>query len=467
MRSLLMKKTVIGVLCAVGGLSSCANQTNQTSHSTPNTDSLDSILACYAQPDKPGLGIILSQSGKTVYQAAVGMADITTKTPLNVDQLFEIGSVTKQFTAAAILLLQQQGKLSVNDRLHQYLPNFPHHRDKITLAHLLSHTSGLADYLDNAQTMAQTDKKQSSAFIVEQVSLDLPIALPGVQYQYSNTGYLLLGRVIEVVSGLSYADFMQQKVFTPLGLTHTQVNTQSNTWQTLANKVTGYSREQKAPTQYIAPQQVDRSWIGAAGAIVSTLADMSRWHQALKGGKLVNEQAYRRMVTPYTLSSGEAIRYGFGFDIYPINGQSTISHQGMVPGYFSWSVYYPKKDVYAMVYSNDDTTHPGPAALHMVSQQLGLLPQGKSKVLNAEQAAVYTGQYHYNNGDIRTIGFENGQLTSQYNQHPKRIVTVKDHHKMVMDCYDDYLEFSTNAEGKKQLQTVSLFAGQTDLAVMN
>lgn len=421
--------------------------------------SFSEIHQCYSKTNQPGSAILLAQDDHVIYKNAIGLADIDSKLALSDQHVFQIGSVTKQFTAAAIMLLEQQGKLSSADKLAQYFPQYPQLNNKITLAQVLSHSAGLADYLDNPATMKLTQDYAELDTVVAELVKDKAIAAPGEKYSYSNTGYILLGKIIEQVSGRSYARFMQANIFQPLGLKNTQVISK----KPLDKGVKGYTRKQQQPTQYILPDRVDRSWIHAAGGIASTLDDMARWQQALKDGKLLQSKNYAQMTTPYQLNSGEKIKYGFGFDIYPISGKASVSHQGMVPGYASWAVYFPDENVYGVSLSNDDSVHPGPALLHLLGVVLKLLPPTIDAPISPLYTKQFVGQYQLGNGDIRTISLLDGQLMSQFNQDEKRRLQIRKDNAVSFFCSSDYFQL-VNQEGKSGLQQISLYFGPGPIA---
>ena len=430
--------------------------------------SFSEIHQCYSKADQPGSAILLARGDHVIYKNAIGLADLDSKLALSDQDVFQIGSVTKQFTAAAIMLLEQQGKLSSADKLAQYFPQYPQLNSNITLAQVLSHSAGLADYLDNPATMKLTQDYAALDAVVAELMKDKAIAAPGEKYSYSNTGYVLLGKIIEQVSERSYASFMQASIFQPLGLKNTQVISQKSPEQ----GVKGYTRktqeqkqqkQQQQATQYILPDRVDRSWIHAAGGITSTLNDMVLWQQALKDGKLLQSKNYARMTTPYQLNSGEKIKYGFGFDIYPISGKASISHQGRVPGYASWAVYFPDEHVYGITLSNNDSVHPGPALLHLLGIALKVLPPTIDVPISPIYTKQFVGQYQLENGDIRTISLLDGQLMAQYNQGEKHRLQVRKDNAVSYACNSDYFQL-VNQDGKPGLQEVSLYFGPGPIA---
>jgi len=418
----------------------------------------DDTLQCYAQPSDLGIAILVSKQGQVIYEHALGLADVSTKSPLTAGSVFQIGSITKQFTAAAILLLEQQNKLSLNDTLSQFLPYYPKVSKKITVGQMLSHTSGLPNYLGNPETMLMSKNYAQIDAVLAQLSKDPLIALPGEQYAYSNTAYLFLGKIIEQVSGLSYAQFMKKNIFEPLKLKNTFVITET---ESNSKIVKGYEKNNDG--QLVDYMQVDRSWIAAAGAIASNLNDMNKWHLSLINGELINAQSYKKMVTPFKLSSGESINYGLGFDIYPINHQKSISHQGSVPGFSSFSVYFPDQNVYGIALSNSNA-HPGPALLHVLSKGLKNLPK-KVNTINTLDINKLVGQYDLGDGKVRTISFENNTLFSQKEGKDKYPLVIRENNSFSFECDSNYFQLVTTEQDKVGLQMTSLYFGKGDISL--
>ncbi|MBU2113503.1 MAG: beta-lactamase family protein, partial [Gammaproteobacteria bacterium] len=349
-----------------------------------------SMMACHASLNEPGLAVRIEQSGELIFTDAMGVADIKSREPLKVEHVFQIGSVTKQFTAAAILQLAETNKLSLQNTLGDFIPDIPSEYTKLTIESVLSHTSGLPNYNTDARIRHQWEKFKPINQVIESVSKMPLLAEPGTAYLYSNTGYLLLGKVIEVTSGLTYSEYLQQYIFSPLGMVNSFVITEGETTEKI---VKGYTAASKSFSDNSKPEVVDRSWIYAAGAIASTLEDMSRWHQGLMSGKVISAENYQLMTTRTKLNNGETVNYGFGFDVYPISHQPSYSHQGQVPGFMAWSIYFPKSDLFATAFSNKDTVHPGPALLDLIARQLHLSPAPIANNSIAERAKALIGKY--------------------------------------------------------------------------
>jgi D-alanyl-D-alanine carboxypeptidase len=289
----------------------------------------------------PGAAVMVIQGGKVSLVQAFGARDVAQSLPIRPDTYFEIGSITKQFTAASILQLQEAGKLKIDQLLSEYLPDAPHAKE-VTLRQLLTHTSGLHEYFDEqlaAQPIAYKD------LIARVASLPLDFA-PGSRWSYSNTGYLLLGKVIEVVSGESYRAYLQHHIFDPLDMKQTYTTGDEGR---LANMEAGYRRVngkvERAPI-------TDPSWANAAGLLVMTLNDLAKWDTALRSGKVVSMSSYKEMTTAFMTTANGSANYGLGLFVDSAYGQPRIGHTGGSLGFTAADEFFPRQDVRIIALTN-------------------------------------------------------------------------------------------------------------------
>jgi D-alanyl-D-alanine carboxypeptidase len=414
------------------------------------------MLSCHASADKPGLAVSIEQSGKHVFKGALGVADISTREALKVEHTFQIGSITKQFTAAAILQLVENKKLSLKSTLGDFIKDIPVEYASLTIESVLSHTSGLPNYNSDAVVRQKWDKYAPIDEVINVVSKMPVLRKSGVDYAYSNTGYILLGKVIEVASGLTYSEYLQRNIFSPLGMRNSFVVTKG-----LSSKqiVKGYTSNRNAPDQYLAPETVDRSWIYAAGAIASTLDDMSLWHRGLSSGKVISAKSYKLMVSRAKLNNGESVNYGFGTDVYPISGLPSYSHQGQVPGFMAWSIYFPSHDLLGTVFGNNDAVHPGPALLNMIARQLNLSPTPIVAKNITEQAKILIGQYKGADDTVMTVRFDDGQLSAKTGNGVIRKLVLRENNSFSFECTEDYYQLRKQ-DDKRLLVPVSIYMGE-------
>jgi CubicO group peptidase (beta-lactamase class C family) len=293
----------------------------------------------------PGVALTVIQHGKAVKTAAYGLANLELQVPVKADTVFEIGSITKQFTAAGILLLQQDGKLSVNDKLSRHLMHVPDAWTNITVRHLLTHTSGIKSYtgLDGFELRRHLTQAQFINAIGAQ-----PLEFqPGASWKYCNTGFNLLGFIIENVSGKSYWDFMSARIFQTLGMNATTNRLPS---LIITNRADGYEQT----NHVLVNRDYDLTDVFSAGALVSTVGDLAKWNDALDGDALLNARSKAQMWTPTTLNDGKPTKYGFGWFIDTLEGHNNIGHSGSTSGFSATIQRFPDDKLVIIILTNTD-----------------------------------------------------------------------------------------------------------------
>ncbi len=294
----------------------------------------------------PGLALEIIQNGKPTKIAGYGLANLEWSTPATPETVFEIGSITKQFTAAAILLLAQEGKLSVDDRISKYIKDMPESWTNITLRHLLTHTSGIKNYttLDGFELTRHLTQAQ---FVRKMGGYPLDFA-PGEKWSYCNSGFNLLGFVIENVSGEDYWRFMRERIFGPLGMSST---TNRDPRGIIRLRASGY--ETNGAGHYV-NRDYDLTDVFSAGAIVSTVGDLAKWNAALDSERLLTEASKEAMWTPIRLNDGSTHDYGFGWFLNPLNGWQNIGHSGSTSGFSASLQRFPKAGLAVIVLTNSN-----------------------------------------------------------------------------------------------------------------
>ncbi len=310
-------------------------------HAADKAAELDAYLTAAHNVNLFQGAALVAKDGVPIFAKAYGMADVDTKKPNTPETEFLIGSVTKQFTSAAILQLQEQGKLNVKDPITKYLTDYPKATgDRITIHHLLTHTSGLPSYTDNEVLMERRGEDFPHELVLASFK-DLPLLYePGARFQYCNSGYFLLGLVIEKVSGQTYADYVAEHIFKPLGMTHTMYAPS----EPPPGRALGYV----APNGTIEPaEKISMTLPYAAGALSSTVGDLLIWNLALHGDKVLSAASKALMYTPALEG------YAYGLMIGDRVGHREISHGGGIDGFTSTLAYYPDDKVTVVVLSNN------------------------------------------------------------------------------------------------------------------
>ncbi|ENO83572.1 beta-lactamase [Thauera linaloolentis 47Lol = DSM 12138] len=285
--------------------------------------------------------VLVASQGKVLFSRGYGAANLewdVANTPLT---KFRIGSVTKQFTAAAVLLLEQDGKLRLKDRVSAHWPQAPAAWKDITVFHLLTHTSGIPNYTAFPEFASLQVFDTPVEKIVEGMRNRPLDFTPGSKYDYSNSGYVLLGWLIERISGQRYGDFVRDRIFEPLGMQDSGYD--SNT-AIIERRAAGYERRRDQPLANAG--FVHMSTPHAAGALYSTAEDLLRWAQGLFGGTLLSAESLKKMTTPY--KGG----YALGLEVKQVDGHEVIEHDGAIDGFDSFLSYYPAQKVVVIVLSN-------------------------------------------------------------------------------------------------------------------
>lgn len=308
---------------------------------------LDEFLSDKFQPSGPGCVVLVAQRGETVYQKAVGSANIELNVPMRPDMVFNLASITKQFTAVAILQLVDQGKLSLTDSIQKFLPDFPSMGHTVTIENLLTHTSGIKDYLQLNYTGINMERWDfSPGQLVDSFKFHEREFAPGTRFSYSNSGYYLAGYIIEKVSGKRYQAYIEENLLAPLGLAHTFFDSAGII---IPNRVNGYRTEdgRNKNADYWSP-----SIEYAAGGLLSTVFDLLTWHKGLYSGRLLKKETLQKAFTPFLLKDGTRTGYGYGWYIKTSNGITSIEHQGGLPGFQTNEIYFPGEDVFIAILCN-------------------------------------------------------------------------------------------------------------------
>ena len=294
-----------------------------------------------------GIGVAVVKGNDTLLLKGYGKADLEWNVSMPADAMFEIGSITKQFTAAAILQLRDAGKLSLDDPITKYLPDFDLRGNTLTLRRLLDHTSGLRGITEMREfgALAVTNFPRDSAYaLIKRYPFDFP---PGEAQIYNNSAFWLLGLVVEKTSGMTYEEYVEQKIFAPLGMKRSMY---CNITENVERRAHGYVIQngvvRRAPTNV-------HTWPFSAGSLCSTPGDLVTWLKALHGGKVLTPKSYAEMITPSKLNDGTPLRYGMGIGVgKDVRGLNYIGHGGGITGFVSEATWYPDAQLAVVVLMN-------------------------------------------------------------------------------------------------------------------
>jgi CubicO group peptidase (beta-lactamase class C family) len=308
----------------------------------------------------PGLALAIVRDGKIVKAQGYGLANIELDVPVKPETIFQTGSVGKQFTATAVMMLVEDGKIHLDDPIGKYLPGSPASWNNVTVRNLLTHTSGVADYESDSLT------KKGAAFInlrndytedelFEKFS-GLPLDFPsGSKWSYSNSGYVLLGILIHKVTGEFYGDVLQERIFRPLGMTSTRIISEADI---IPNRAAGY--------RLVNGEIKNQEWVSptlnttADGALYTNVLDMAKWDAALYTDKLLKKGSLDQMWSAVRLNDGKTAPYGFGWDVTEVNGHRLIEHGGAWQGFTTQISRYVDDRFTVIVLTNLDSEHSQP-----------------------------------------------------------------------------------------------------------
>jgi CubicO group peptidase (beta-lactamase class C family) len=319
---------------------------DETDACDPTVAAIDSFIKQEMEQQRiPGLSLAVVANQELVFTRGYGLANVELKSPALAESVYEVASITKQFTAVAILLLVQDHKLTLDDPLGRLLPGGPESWNKITVRQLLTHTSGIPDFDDgNPFDLRRDYSEDDLVHLAAQLTLKFPT---GSRWSYSNTGYVLLGIIVHRLSGQPYADFLRQRIFSPLHMVNTRVNSESDI---IPFRADGY---QLADGVLKNQDFLSAGLRGTGdGGIVSTVVDMAKWDAALQSGALLPADVWRQVFTPVSLNSGKTFPYGFGWFIREQAGQPYYEHSGNLQGYASHFLRFPSARVSVVVLAN-------------------------------------------------------------------------------------------------------------------
>ncbi len=369
----------------------------------------DKLLSEQYKEDGPGVAALVARDGEVIYRKAFGQANLELGVSMKAENIFELGSITKQFTAVSILMLQEQGKLNISDEITKFLPDYPTNGKKITIHELLNHTSGIKSYTEMGNLTAFGRLDKTPIEIIDHFKNEAMDFDPGEQWHYNNSGYIILGYIIEKVSGMSYAEFIETNIFEPLGMENSYYGSKTRLIRDRAN---GYM-----PTEdgYRNADFLSMTLPYAAGSLMSDVDDMLLWSQAIHKNTLISAESRAKAFTNTTLNSGKPTYYGYGWQINELNGTQSIEHGGGIFGYVTQGIYVPSENVYVILLTNVNGVSPQDIAVKMAASAIGKpYPGNESAIsMSEEKLKKWAGNYEFDAEVLRTISFSDGSLYSQ------------------------------------------------------
>lgn len=432
---------VILALAALYTTFSAAQGTTAPPTNDQITTKVDDYMKAVLQVDGFSGTILIARDGKPIVSRGYGMANIELSVPNAPEKIFRLGSITKQFTGMAITMLQERGKLRVSDPMCNYIADCPDIWKPITIKHLLNHTSGLTNYTgfrDFAKTTIMPITPTEMADRLKKEKLEFT---PGEKMAYSNSGYFMLGAIIEKVSGKTYADFLQENIFTPLAMKDTGYD---DPLRIIPNRAAGY---QKQAGKVINAAYMDMSVPYAAGSLYSTTGDLLKWDQALYTEKLVSKKSLDEIFTPWKGDAG----YGYGWGMAKQFGRRSISHGGGIYGFATQIARYPDDLVTVIVLSNIQAAPAGQIANNLAAIVFGEAYETpkERKFISLDQKVLekYTGEYQIGTNIVVAITIEDGKLMGQLGGQGKFSLAPESETGFYSKDVNAQIVFATDASG--------------------
>lgn len=418
---------------------------------------MDSLLSALHTANKFNGNVLVAEKGKVIYSRSFGLANETTKEKLDENSIFELASCSKQFTAMAIMLLKESGKLRLDDPVAKYIPELSRY-GTITIRHLLNHTGGLPDYMEIMDRVYDKSRIATNKDIIAIFKQQEPKILfePGTRYEYSNTGYALLASVIESASGISYADYLQQAIFQPLQMDRSFVYTRRLAPREIPGYAFGYV-DAKSET-WMLPDDVEATkivvWLDGIvgdGTVNSTVTDLLKWDRALYTTKLLSAEGMKEVFSPARLNDGSVTKYGFGWGLDSAADYGRIvSHSGGWPGYVTWIERHLDNDKTIIILQNHaGVTMPYRALRDIVYNKPPPVQKIRKEItLSAEQQQAVVGVYEIQPGAELTVSLDKGQLYVQLTGQNAFPVFAGSELLFFLKVVDAQLQFEKNTAGQ-------------------
>ena len=368
----------------------------------------DQLLNEQYTANEPGATALVAVKGEIIYHKAFGMANMELDVKNKPEMVFEIASITKQFTAVSILMLMEQGKLKLNDDITKYIEDYPTHGHEITIHHLLTHTSGIKSYTSMEKWVGKWREDYDPVELIDFFKNEPMDFAPGEMYEYNNSAYFILGYIIEKVSGQTYEDFIENEIFKALGMNSSYYGSHKDI---IKNRAYGYQKNDTiVNAEYLSMTQPY-----SAGSIMSTVEDLFIWNRALVSDKLVKEETIDLAFTNYTLNNGDSLNYGYGWGLNEINGSATIEHAGGIFGYSTNAIFLPDEDVFVAILSNADFIPSTIVSTKMAALAIQKPFPTEKDMVQTEQNILerLVGVYEFEDGTTRIITLDDDKLYSQ------------------------------------------------------
>jgi CubicO group peptidase (beta-lactamase class C family) len=353
-------------------------------------------------PNAPGVSVLIAKGEQIIYERQIGLANLENDVAIDASSLFSVGSITKQFTAAAILQLEAKHQLQLTDRVVKYLPKMAKAIPEVTIKQLIQHTSGVPDYPRIKGVRQMIRNEPSVEELIRLALMEGSVFSPGTDYQYSNTGYLLLGKVIAAISGQTFEAYLLQHILKPAGMENSDFTSFTTV---LPRRTTPYTYDEDLGILRATPH----AYSSAAGGLWSNPKELLQWMKALRAGKIIPPAGLRQMFS--ATNPTEASPY-YGWEANEVAGHLSYEHTGFEPGYKASSIYLPAEDIYLIAVQNTENSSPTPPLIKAAALCLGKpYPAAEVSLSDIGLMGRFVGRYSFSEGKERIVRLENGKLS--------------------------------------------------------
>ena len=407
---------------------------------------IDALISSNYKETNPGISVLIAKNGKPIFKKAYGKSNLELNTEMSSKNVFQIGSITKQFTAVSILMLAEQGKLNLNDNIETYILDFPTKGKKITIHQLLNHTSGIKNSTPIGSKSYLSRKDMSSIELVDYIKRNSLDFEPGSKFKYSNAGYILLGRIIEITSGMSYKEFVENHIFKKLSMNSSSYGSMRTI---IKNRAYGYQFEEN---KFVNADYMSLSLPFSAGSIMTTTDDLLLWHNALLNFSLIKKENLQKAMRPSTLNNGKRISYGYGWRFAKLNESRVIAHTGSTKGFTSTTMFFPKENMYMVTLTNCNCKNIpslNKSIANIILNKSTTSTEIKTVKINSDKLQKFIGKYEVQSNVHITISYKDNSLFLTAPNQTKSIALFPENgFQFFMKVVPAKITFKTNKNGE-------------------
>jgi len=418
------------------------------------TSRLEQTAAKFFKDAGPGGVVLVTHGDEVLLRQSYGLADLENQVPMRPDAVFPLASVTKQFTSMAVLKLVQAGKLGLDQPIGELNATLPKAIAAVSVRQLLTHTSGIKN-ISSIEASRAARRNEADANSLIGYFAELPLEFPsGSQFRYSNSNYIVLTRLIEVLSGQSYADYLTKVLFEPLGMTHTRYGSHL---ALIPGRVHGYQQDDSGA--WLNAEFISMSQPQGAGGLVSSVDDLARWDAALNRGEIVDPILLAQAFRPVTLSDSSTQPYGFGWVISEVQGAPSVEHGGFINGFNSQILRLPQQQIMVTVLTNAESLYPADLSVKLAAIALGQ-PYDKTPAADSNPKA-WLGRYQFAGDVQRDVLLIDGRLHSQFVGSDAIPLFHAADGRFYLGEGLDYVQFAKDADGRPTMTLHQRYFGDS------